>query len=737
MATPQLSPGVIVREVDLTVGRADNVLDNIGAIAAPFTQGPVDEPTDIATQGELLQVFGEPQSEDRHYEYWHTASEFLTYGGVLKVVRTDGSNLQNANSGYSTEPTGIGSTSVKIKSYDDYNLNYSSATDWNFASRNPGSWADGLKVCVIDNAADQIIGINTTSLSDSNILIGFGVTSTLSSAVIPGAGTTTTFDGYLKGIITGVSTDSVNGNSTIDVRIVSRVSSAGTETNIDYQQSDPSRSIEASDSIEIYNNAGIQTGKSDTPETFSAATVVDWYDQQTLGLTNSTVFWKSIAPKPLTTNYVAQRNGRNDAVHVAVVDDEGKVTGIQGNLLERHTFLSKAGDGQTDGDAPTKSFYKDYIALNSQYIFAGRNLSSGNDGFNNTVPSASGFSSGFTKITNGGGLWGQDAQGIQYAVIGNTTYSLVGGADYGANGGMSAGLGDLTTSYNLFANKDEISIDYLIMGPGCSSIVESQAKANLLISIADQRKDCMATISPDRTNIVNQANTATQTNALLKFYSPVNSSSYAVFDSGYKYMYDRFNNTFRYVPLNGDIAGLMVRTSIESFPWFSPAGQQRGTINNAVKLSYNPTKAQRDILYGARINSVTNQSGQGIILFGDKTGLSYSSAFDRINVRRLFLTVEQALESAANDQLFELNDDETRANFINIVEPYLRDIQAQRGIEEFVVICDNTNNTPDVIDNNEFRADIFIKPTRSINYVTLTFVATRTGVSFDEVVGSV
>ena len=733
MATPQLSPGVIVREVDLTVGRADNVLDNIGAIAAPFTQGPVDEPTDISTQGQLLQVFGEPQNNDRQYEYWLTASEYLTYGGVLKVVRTDGSNLKNSNAGVGIAST----TTLKIKSYDDYNLNYTTASDWNFASRNPGSYADGLKVCVIDNQADQIIGVNTTSLADSNILIGFGVTTTLSSAVIPGAGTTSVFNGHLKGIITGVSTDATNGASTIDVRIVSRVSSDGTETNLDYQQGDASRSIEVADTIQVFNNAGIQTGKEASPESHTVATATDWYDSQTLGLTNSTVFWKTLAPKPLTTNYTATRSGRNDALHVAVVDDEGKVTGIQGNILERHTFLSKALDGQTDGDAPTKSWYKDFIALNSQYIFAGRNLSSGNDSYNNTVPTASGFSSGFVKIATGGGVWGLDAQNTQFDVIGNVSYTLLGGQDYGANEGMSADLGDLTTSYNLFANKDEISVDYLIMGPGCSDTVQSQAKANLLISIADQRKDCIATVSPDRTNIVGSTDTTAQTNAVVNFYSPVQSSSYAVLDSGYKYIYDRFNNTFRYIPLNGDIAGLMVRTSIESFPWFSPAGQQRGTINNAVKLAYNPNKAQRDILYGNRVNSVINQAGQGIVLFGDKTGLSYASAFDRINVRRLFLTVEQALESAANDQLFELNDDETRANFINIVEPYLRDVQSQRGIEEFVIICDSTNNTPEVIDNNEFRADIFIKPTRSINYVTLTFVATRTGVSFDEVVGSV
>ena len=221
------------------------------------------------------------------------------------------------------------------------------------------------------------------------------------------------------------------------------------------------------------------------------------------------------------------------------------------------------------------------------------------------------------------------------------------------------------------------------------------------------------------------------------FYSPLQSSSYAVFDTGYKYTYDRFNNTFRYIPTNGDTAGLMVRTELDAYPWFSPAGLQRGVLNNAVKMAYNPTKNQRDELYSGRINSIINQRGSGIALYGDKTALAYSSAFDRINVRRLFLTVEQALEGAANDQLFELNDSNTRANFVNIVEPYLRDVQAKRGVYDFRVICDETNNTPDVIDNNEFRADIFLKPTKSINFVTLTFVATRTGVDFEEVIGTV
>jgi phage tail sheath protein FI len=247
----------------------------------------------------------------------------------------------------------------------------------------------------------------------------------------------------------------------------------------------------------------------------------------------------------------------------------------------------------------------------------------------------------------------------------------------------------------------------------------------------------MAVVSPHRANVVSVNNTTTQTTNLMRYYSALSSSSYAVFDSGYKYTYDRFNNEFRYIPCNPDVAGLMVRTSIEAYPWFSPAGLTRGVLNNAIKLAYNPSKTQRDVLYGARINSIVNQRGSGILLFGDKTALSYSSAFDRINVRRLFLTVEQALEGAANAQLFQLNDSITRSNFVNIVEPYLRDVEAKRGIYGFVVVCDDENNTPDIIDNNEFRADIYLKPTKSINYITLTFVATRTGVSFEEIVGTV
>ena len=265
-------------------------------------------------------------------------------------------------------------------------------------------------------------------------------------------------------------------------------------------------------------------------------------------------------------------------------------------------------------------------------------------------------------------------------------------------------LGKLNIAYDLFANETEVDVDYLIMGPGLENLQESQAKANKLISIAGDRKDCIATISPHRESVLDSTNSGTQTDNILKFYSVVSSSSYAVLDSGYKYTYDNFNNKFRYVPTNADVAGMMARTTVTDFPWSSPAGQRRGILNNAIKLAYNPSKTQRDSLYGSRINPISNQAGTGILLFGDKTGLSYASAFDRINVRRLFLNVEQVLKGAAEDQLFEINDGDTRAAFVNIVEPYLRDVRANGGIFDYRVICDETNNTPDIVDNNEFRS---------------------------------
>ena len=809
MATPQLSPGVLVREVDLTVGRAENVLDNIGAIAGPFPLGPVNEPITIETQQQFLDTFGQPIGTDRQYEYWMTANSFLSYGGILKVVRISGTNLNNSNAAVGTAST----TGVLIENVDDYELNHQTDTSYYWAGRNPGQWANSLKVCTIDNQADQRIACGTTNPGALNLQVGYGLSVSRISTQIPGNGVIETFDGQLNAIITGVTTDAINANSSIDIRILNRqvpatndyqnigltttsatvaagvttffvnstsgittgnyaiipgsgaieivgfgttsvtlttgvastvstvgaavtyqnmVATAGTITNINYQQYNPANAFVQADAMTITPASGVPFA-----DTYSAGVVRDWYDDQTLNLTSSTVYWKNIAPKPIDNQYVTARDGSNDAMHIVVVDDSGAVTGIQGNVLESFLSLSKASDCEADGDSPTKVFYKDFITLNSNMVFTGYNPSQKEDVYQGTVPIASGFSSGAIPYTVGEGLWGQQATNTNFSSLGNKTYTLGGGVDYQDNGGMSAELSSLVSGYSYFANKDEIQVDYLMMGPGLEIENQSQAKANYLISLAQQRKDCIATISPHRASVVNVTNSETQTQNVLQFYAPVSSSSYAILDTGYKYTFDRFNNTFRYIPTNGDVAGLCVRTAIEAYPWFSPAGTQRGILNNAVKMAFNPTKGQRDVLYGSRINSIITQKGAGIVLFGDKTALSYASAFDRINVRRLFLTVEQSLEGAANSQLFELNDASTRANFVNIVEPYLRDVQAKRGLFDFLVVCDETNNTPDIIDNNEFRADIFLKPTKSINFITLTFVATRTGVDFQEVVGTV
>jgi hypothetical protein len=740
MAVALLSPGVLIREVDLTVGRAENVLDNIGGICGPFQKGPVDDPYTVETEQELIEEFGKPIGTDAQYEYWMSASSFLTYGGVLKVVRTDGATLNNANAGVDTRFD----ASLKIKNYDDYKENYQTDTGWNYAAKTPGKWANGVKLCFIDDLADQTVGVTTSSLAGLGITVGYGVTVGLTNLVVPNATTgtiSTITTGFLKGIVVGVTTDADGSESKFDVKWTHRVNASGagsTETRVSYAKNDPAASISIGSTFQ--DDVSITFKSSDgtiTGSAISATTAVDWYDQQQLPIDNGTVFWKAIAPRPVANNYVTERQGYNDGMNICIVDDDGVLTGIQGNIVEKFNSLSKALDSVSSVNAPQKIWYKDFLADFSEYAYAGFNPSNDEDSFHGTVPRATGFSTGFVPYTTAEGLWGQNAQGITYAALGNVGYAFSGGVDYSSTGGMKATLGDLITSYNLFKNKEEVAVDYLIMGPSINGIEESQAKANRLISIAEARQDCVAVVSPHRSGVVGVIDDDTQASNIVKFANGVKSSSYGIIDSGYKYTYDRFNNQFRYIPTNADVAGLMTRTNIRAFPWFSPAGQQRGVLNNAVKLAFNPNQNQRDELYQARVNPISFQPGIGILLFGDKTALGYASAFDRINVRRLFLTVEQALEGAAKAQLFELNDEITRANFVNIVEPYLRDVQAKRGIYDFLVICDETNNTPDIIDNNEFRADIFLKPAKSINYVSLTFVATRTGVSFEEVAGRV
>lgn len=725
------SPGIVVREVDLTVGRVDPTSGGIGAIVAPFAQGPVDLPTVIGSEKDLLDVFGKPYGTDKHYEHWLVASSYLAYGGSLSVVRADDTGLQNGFVG--------ASASIKIKSlehYEELGYDENTITDVVVAARNPGSWANGLRVGIIDAKADQILGVTTT-----NIQVGYGVTQAVpAGTVIAGAGTTSLLDGYFKGLVTEI------GVGEIGVKILQHVSAGNTVTSVDYQPNgkykfSSTTGIGTTSLLGVTTSVGGSISTLTNPEVTSSK---DWFDQQSLTLTSSTtVKWNQLADRPGTSEYAAARGSRFDEVHVVVIDGDGGVTGNSGTILEKHLSLSKAKDAEFSLGSP--SYWRKYIANGSPNIFAG----SAPAGIVTTGFSASTAGS-FAIATDVS--WDQKAEGITFAATGNSNNTLGGGWNYdGAgnienNGALTSGLDGLVTGYGLFENTEKYNVDFILMGSAGYGKEEAQALANKCIAVAEARKDAVAFISPYRgaaitdtsdDRAVNINSDETITDNVISFYSPITSSTYGIFDSGYKYMFDRFANTFRYVPLNGDIAGLCARNDANNFPWFSPAGTNRGGILNAVKLAYTPSKAQRDRLYSNRVNPVIFSPGAGIVLFGDKTGFGKSSAFDRINVRRLFIYLEDAISAAAKDQLFEFNDEITRTNFVNIVEPFLRDVQAKRGIFDFVVICDETNNTAAIIDNNEFVADIFIKPARSINFIGLTFVATRTGVSFDEVIGNV
>jgi phage tail sheath protein FI len=410
-------------------------------------------------------------------------------------------------------------------------------------------------------------------------------------------------------------------------------------------------------------------------------------------------YYDAVDGVPGTSTYVSTRSGTGDEIHVVVVDEDGGVSGVPGSILETYSKLSKASDAKTpQGDV---NYYPTVIQNKSNYIF-------------------------WMDHNTSGTTWGQAASGTTFTnVTTPTSESLSGGAN-----GSTVTDGQLKTAYEKFADADTVDVGLIIAGPSGST-----THVDNLITIAENRKDAIVFASPQRADVVNISNSNTQKDNVIDFFNSVRSSSYVVFDSGYKYCYDRYNDVYRFVPLNGDIAGLAARTDIVADSWYSPAGYNRGVIRGAAKLAFNPTKAQRDELYPKRINPVATFPGQGTVLFGDKTGLTSPSAFDRINVRRLFITLEKAIATASKFQLFEFNDEFTRANFRNIVEPFLREVQGRRGITDFLVVCDETNNTGEVIDRNEFIAEIFVKPARSINFITLQFIATRTGVSFEEVAG--
>ena len=450
---------------------------------------------------------------------------------------------------------------------------------------------------------------------------------------------------------------------------------------------------------------------SDTASNFFQIAIAEyWYDQK---IAYGGIPWYRFASRPGTSLNALDRGATNDELNIIIYDATGEETGSQNNLIESYFGVSKfKGTFTAEGD---KNYYLDVINNRSGYVYAGA-----------AIPEIA------TGTLNDGrtAVGSQIAAGANADYIVSTSYAFTGGVNQ-----LTASLGERQIAYNKFATENVSTLDYLLQGPAGANLAESTAIGNFLINIAEERRDCMCFLSPPRSFVVNQADSENVTNNVVLWANTLSSSSYAVFDSGYKYTFDRFNDLYRYIPLNGDTAGTLVFTSLEAEPYYSPAGVSRGQIRNVVKLPFNPSKSQRDILYSARVNPVVTFPGEGTVLFGDKTALGYSSAFDRINVRRLFLVVEREIAEISRVNLFEFNDDVTRTLFKNNVNPFLRDIQSKRGMFDFLVVCDSTNNTPDIIDRNEFVADIYIKPAKSINFITLNFIATKTGATFDESIG--
>ena len=735
----QVSPGVVLRERDLTNATIVGASSLTAAFASSFQKGPIGEIVSISSEKQLVSVFGTPK--EANAEDWMVAAEFLGYGGQLAVVRAETGALNAASGG----------SGVLIKNDLEWEAGVGGANV--FAARTAGAWGNSLKVVAVDRGADQILtlasapattALNTafTTVSGKAGRIYSWDAATSELAVILDNPTTliTTadiFDEPGDGVVTAVTAGAYAGVGTQNgVHTVDPTGGSGTGLRVDV-------SIDAGGavtSVAIVNGgsgyangdtvtaaaAGLGTGATadltitiDTVsnDNIAISNVKDWYTNTTIGSTGLKL--AAIGPRPGTSEFASARGLSYDELHVAVIDTTGDVSGAANTVLERFTYLSKLSDGK--GAEGQSAYYKDVINEESQYIFHGAALT-------NTIEPVS---------AGGGEAIGSASSTLSYGdkflLLADNATDLADGAD-----DYAYTPGEVNAAYDLFADTEETEVDFVLMGGSMAAENDTLSKAQKVVAIAAGRKDCIAFVSPHRGNQIGTGGTALsateQRTNTLNFFNSITSTSFAVLDSGYKYMYDRFNDKYRYIPCNGDVAGLCVNTSTTVADWISPAGLNRGGVRNVIKLAYNPNKADRDELYQNRINPIVTFPGEGTVLFGDKTAQGFASAFDRINVRRLFLQLESIIGAAAKTQLFELNDETTRSTFINLVEPYLRDVEGKRGITEFLVVCDERNNPADAIDRGEFYAEIYVKPTRTINYITLSFVATRTGVSFSEVI---
>ena len=689
-----VSPGVRVREIDLT-NVVPAVATSIGAIASAFEKGPVGSIVNITSEEELIQIFGKPKNDSNQFENFFTAANFLSYTDALKVVRCE-SGIVNATA------NGAGLLIRDDEHYDnDFDNGQASVGEW--VARTAGTHGNAIGVSICANAtAYEQTAVTTTSALEAK----------------------------------GQTVISVTDDSVFNVGDIVNFGETG---NIEYETT----SISSSDStitiklLDDVNGGGLQNQISSGTNIRRRWRFYDLFDGA-----------------PGTSSYATERGrGTNDEMHIVVYDYTGEQSGFDvdsngqrtNGVLETYANLSKNINAKSpQGDS---IYYPYVIRKQSEFVYwtdhntAGVNWGTDIDATigNIVLNSTDGSADAGDKISledgtgSAGSIEMEDGSSAYSALNTPTKTELDGGTD-----DYAVTAGELETGYSKFEDTESEDINLILggRGGGAGDTASSQdTHVTMLTALVEKRRDCIALVSPYRSATVGVSSSTTQTDNVVEAFDLCPSSSYVVFDSSYKYQYDKYNDVFRFVPMNGDTAGLCANTDNVADAWFSPAGYNRGGVRNAIKLSFNPKKAERDRLYRARVNPVVNFPGQGVTLFGDKTALSKPSAFDRINVRRLFLVLEKAIATAAKFQLFEFNDEFTRAQFRNLVEPFLRDVQGRRGITDFSVIADNTNNTGEVIDRNEFVADIFVKPARSINFITLNFIATRTGVAFSEVGG--
>ena len=648
-----------------------SVNTTIGAVAGAFEKGPVSSVTSISSEEELVEIFGKPTSTSNQFESWFSASNFLQYSNHIKVVRCESAVL-NAGA----------NSGILIRDEDHYEASFSTGqgSHGEWTARTAGTWGNsiGVQICATATSFEQV-------LSGSNLTVGEDAA---------GATTLEVDDADLSGNAFNVGdlisffSDS-SGTVPVDKFNEYDVVSISSDTLTIRLKDDP-------------NGAGLQN------------TIPD----------NSYIRrkWKYhdlFANAPGTSQWATDNaRGSGDEMHVVVYDTTGDITGYDADVAGQRgssvieTFASMSKSSVARTAQGNSNYYADVIFRESNFIY-------------------------WTDHISAGSNWGTDTTTTYTSVIPITIDSLTGGTtDHAVT------AGELELAYDKFADTETHDINLVVGGKGGGAgdtAATQDTHVTMITALVDSRKDCVGFVSPYRSATVGVASSAATSaravNNVKTAFDLCPASSYMVYDSAYKYMYDKYNDVYRYVPLCGDTAGLCAYTDGVADPWFSPAGYNRGGLRSAIKLSYNPQKADRDILYKARVNPVVDFPGQGVTLFGDKTALSKPSAFDRINVRRLFLVLEKAIATASKFQLFEFNDEFTRAQFRNLVEPFLRDVQGRRGIFDFKVVCDTTNNTGEVIDRNEFIGDIYIKPARSINFITLNFIAVRTGVAFSEVGG--